>query len=100
VGTVAGWSERAAGSRWAGRFDRAYARLNLVTTIGGAASPVLLGVLLGMPHDRLGGDGPAVALLAVGSAVAGLLLFVARVDTARGWRAAPRMVPVEEPSGP
>jgi cyanate permease len=68
----------------------------LVTTIGGAASPVLLGVL----HDRLGGHGPPLALLAAGSAVAGLLLLLARVDTARGWRVGPRMVPVEETSGP
>ena len=63
------------------RFDRVFARLNLVATAGTAGGPVLLGLL----HDLFNGYGPALALLSAGSAVAAGLLFVARVDTAGRW---------------
>jgi MFS family permease len=66
------------------RFDRVFARLNLVSTAGTAGGPLVLGLL----HDLLGGYGPALALLSGGSGVAAVLLFVARVDTGRRWRSA------------
>jgi len=65
-----------------GRFDRVFARLNLVATAGTAGGPLVLGLL----HDLLGGYGPALAILSAGSAAAAALLLVARVDTTARWQ--------------
>jgi multisubunit Na+/H+ antiporter MnhG subunit len=64
------------------RFDRTYARLNVVSTIGTAGGPVVLGLM----HDAFGGYRPALGVLAAGSGTAVVLLLIARIDTAHRWR--------------
>ncbi|MEU4244527.1 MFS transporter [Actinoplanes sp. NPDC026619] len=64
------------------RFDRSYARLNVVSTIGTAGGPVVLGLM----HDAFGGYRPALGVLAAGSGTAVALLLIARIDTTRRWR--------------
>jgi MFS family permease len=58
------------------RFDRMYARLNLVSTGGTAGGPLVLGLL----HNAFTGYLTPLLLLAAGSAVACVLLFTCRID--------------------
>ncbi|MEO3855870.1 MFS transporter [Acrocarpospora sp. B8E8] len=60
-----------------GRFDRLFARLNLVSTIGTAGGPLVLGLL----HGAFAGYRVALLLLAAGSGIASALLFACHIDT-------------------
>jgi MFS family permease len=59
------------------RFDRLFARLNLVSTVGTAGGPLTLGIL----HEQFDGYRLPLLLLAAGSGCAGALLFAVRIDT-------------------